>query len=106
MWISNASRTNRGGKQGAVARLQDFEKKLADQAAQFGSVTHQLTVHALANPLEDFFRGFDPDVCADERVFQLFQKIGINLFFARKNVFDARDEFVARLLNAALQFFQ
>ena len=69
-------------------------------------IAHQLAIHALADAVQNFVRGGDADIGADQRVFEFFEQIGVDLLAAGDDVFDARDKPVARLLNAALEFFE
>ena len=41
---------------GRSVRLQNFEQMLADQALEFAGIAHQLAIHPLADPLQDFGR--------------------------------------------------
>ena len=92
--------------QRAIVGLQNFEQIFADQAAQFAGIADQFAVHAFADALQNFVRGADADIGADERVFEFFEKIGVDRFAAGDDVFDARDQAFACFLNAAFQFFE
>ncbi len=89
-----------------VVRLQDFEQILADQPAQFSGIAHQFAVDALADAVEDLVGGGDADIGADQRIFEFFEKIRVDLLAAGNDVFDAGNEPVARFLNAGLEFFK
>src|SRR5207237_2017552 len=90
----------------AVVGLERLEKEFADEAAQFGRIADEFTVHAFADSLQNLFGRGDADVGADERELEFLEQIGINLFLPRNDVFDARNKPVARLLNTALEFFE
>ena len=62
-----------------------------------------LPVHALADQLQNLGGGADPDVGADERVFELFEQVGVDLFAAREGGLELSDQARARLLDAVLE---
>ena len=90
----------------AVVGLQDFEQIFADEAAQLAGIADQFAVDALADAVENFVGGGDADIGADERVFELFEQIGVDFLAAGDDVFDARDEAGAGFLDAAFEFFE
>ena len=87
--------------QRAVVGLQDFEEVFADEAAEFAGIADEFAVYTFADALENFVGGADADIRADERVFQLFEEIGVDGFAAGDDVFNAGDETFAGFLNAA-----
>ncbi len=62
--------------------------------------------YALADAVENLLRGGDADVGADERILEFIEQVGVDFLLGADDVFDARDQARASLLNAALEFFK
>ena len=84
-----------------LGRLQDFQQLLLNEPAQLGGVTHLVAGDALPDALQNFGRGLNTDIGADQRVFQLVEKIGVDLFAAGQRVFKPGDQPGPRFRHAA-----
>ena len=89
-----------------LAGFQDLQQVLTDEALQFGGVAQLVTLHALADALQNLLGGAHADISRDQRGFELVQQFGIDLFLALQRVFESIDQPGARLLHAALQSFE
>jgi len=93
-------------RRGAFAGLEDFEEVFADEVLQLGGVGELAAVDALADAFQNFAGGAHADIGGDEGGLQLIEEIGIDLLLALQGVFERGDQSGARLLDAALEFFQ
>ena len=71
---------------------QNFKQVFADEIANFARIAGELAVDTLANPLQDILHGAHAQIGGDQRVFKLFEKIGIDLFPARQYIFKPVDQ--------------
>jgi len=65
-----------------------------------------MAVDALADKLQDFRRGFGSDIGGDERVFELFEDVGVDFLASADGVLDFLHEAGAGFLNAGLEAFE
>ena len=63
---------------------ENFEQVFADEAAEFGGIADEFAVDALADAVENFLGGGDADIGADEGVFELFEKVGVDCLSCRR----------------------
>ena len=90
-------------RQRALGGFQDFEQMLADQRFDFGGIAQQMTLHALADALQNLGRGADADVGGDERVLELFEDIGVDFLAPADGVFQLLHQPGAGFLDAGLE---
>src|SRR6516162_9496302 len=76
---------------------------LANKIPNFDSVRRLLAVHPLSDVLENFRYGLDTEIGCNQRIFQLIEKIGINLFLPGDDIFNAVDQPTARFLDAGFE---
>ena len=90
----------------AFGGLQHFEQMFANQAFEFRGIAEHFAIDALADALEDLRGGLDADVGGDQRVLELLEEVGVDLFPSGNEIFDTIDQPGAGLLNASLELLE
>jgi hypothetical protein len=95
-----------GLHQRAFGGFEHTEQVFLDELAEFRGVVHQVAGDPLADGFEDIGGGADADIGRNQRVFKLFEEIGVDLLLAVDHVFDAVHESGAGFLYALFQAVQ